>query len=611
MCGIIGYIGKRQAKKVLLDSLAKLEYRGYDSAGIAVLNKESHVVITKSIGKVANLEVMCTDADATEEIEDAGCGIGHTRWATHGGVTNTNAHPHQQGRIVLIHNGIIENFRELIVKFHLENQLVSETDTEVAAAIFNYYYEQTNNPEETIQKTIHELQGTFAFGILFADHKDCVYAIRNVSPIVVMHGEGESVLASDIMALAPFGNRYFVLPEYHILKMKKDTVSLMDLQGNMCEPDYLTIDWDVNQADKQGYPFFMEKEIMEQPDAMRRTILPRIKEGMIDLTADGIPDSLFEGMDHICVIGCGTAMHAGLVAKHLIQQGLKIPVDVIIASEFIYEEPLITDKTLVIAISQSGETIDTLAAVRLAAKYTKRVLAIVNVVGSTITRESNYVMYTNAGTEIAVASTKAYTVQLCALYLLFGKLATIKKCYNYAKQREFVLQICDIIKDVEKILQDKETIHRLTQKLAQAKDTFYIGRGLDHSLILEGSLKLKEVSYIHAEAYSAGELKHGTIALITEETPVIAVMTQKKVKAKTKSNAMEVRARGASVLLLVAGELEDEADWDTVYHLPEREDIFMTFSTSVTMQLIAYYTALDKGLDVDKPRNLAKVVTVE
>ncbi len=605
MCGIIGYIGKRQAKEVLLDGLERLEYRGYDSAGIALFD-EGQIVIQKSIGKVSNLITKCKEYKS-----DTGCGMGHTRWATHGGVTDQNAHPHKNGRVVLIHNGIIENYKELMVKYDVKDTLDSETDTEVAAAVINYYYDKTGDPVQAISKTIHELKGTFAFGILFTDRKESVYAIRNVSPIVVMHTGEESVLASDITALTPFGKRYFVLPEYHILEMQNDRILLFDLDYNLCEPEYMTIDWELNSVTKQGYPFFMEKEIMEQPEAMRNTILPRIKDGFIDLTEDGIQDSIFEGIDHICIIGCGTAMHAGLVAKQLIQQSLKIPVEVNIASEFVYEEPLITKNTLVIVISQSGETIDTLAALRLAAKYSDRILSIVNVKGSTLARESKYVMYTNAGTEIAVASTKAYTVQLCALYLLFAKIATIIGYYNYAKQQEFVASLCDIIKDVEVILQDKNNIHKLTQKIVSATDMFYIGRGLDHSLILEGTLKLKEVSYIHAEAYSAGELKHGTIALITEKTPVIAVMTQKKVRAKTMSNAIEVRARGAEVILLVAGELEDKEGWNQVYNLPERDDIFMTFSTSVVMQLIAYYTALDKGLDVDKPRNLAKVVTVE
>ncbi len=606
MCGIIGYIGKKRAKEVLLSSLERLEYRGYDSAGIALFDKDEQLVIQKTIGKVSSLITKCKELK-----NDTGCGMGHTRWATHGGVSNKNAHPHKNGRVVLIHNGIIENFKELIIKYELKGKLCSETDTEVAAAVMNYFYHKTEDPVQAIIKTIHELQGTFAFGIIFTDRKECVYAIRNVSPIVVTHTEGESVLASDITALAAFGNSYFVLPEYHVLEMHKDNIQLYDLNCNLCEPEYMTIDWEMNSVNKEGYPFFMEKEIMEQPGAMRNTIMPRIREGIIDLSADGVPDSLFEDIDHICVIGCGTAMHAGLVAKQLIQQSLKIPVDVNIASEFVYEEPLITRNTLVIAISQSGETIDTLAALRLAAKYSDRILSIVNVKGSTITRESKYVMYTNAGTEIAVASTKAYTVQLCVLYLLFAKLATINGYYNYAKQQEFVAALCDIISDVEGILQDKNTIHKLTQEIVSATDAFYIGRGLDHALILEGSLKLKEVSYIHAEAYSAGELKHGTIALITEKTPVIAVMTQKKVRAKTMSNAIEVRARGARVILIVAGELEDKTGWNQVYHLPERDDIFMTFSTSVVMQLIAYYAALDKGLDVDKPRNLAKVVTVE
>ena len=606
MCGIIGYTGSEDVREVLLDALELLEYRGYDSAGIALRDEESgKTEVRKCAGRVSDLRAIC----ASEKVVSQ-CGIGHTRWATHGGVNDCNAHPHQVGKVTLVHNGIIENYRELIADYDLADTLKSETDSEVVAALLNRFYE--GKPEEAIKKTVSKLKGTFALVILFEDQKDVIYSTRNVSPIVATICKEGAMLASDLTALCRFTNRYFVVPEYHILKLSADKLTLTDFDGNEVLPKYLTVDWELNSAGKNGYPFYMEKEIMEQPEAIENTIRNRIVGGMPDFTADGVPDTLFTECEHICIVACGTAMHAGLVAQALVKSILHMHIEVQMASEFMYSDPVIDEKTLVIAVSQSGETIDTLEAVKYAKNRGAKCLAIINVKGSSIARESDYVLYTNAGPEIAVASTKAYTTQLAVFYLIVARMAHSRGVFDDALTQSFVRELQRTPEVMKKVLERRRDIHVVAKKVLGAKDLFMIGRGLDYSILLEGSLKLKEVSYIHSEAYASGELKHGPIALITQDTPVVATVTQEKLMSKELSNIKEVKSRGADVVVFIkesiAGDLAKEYE---IFTLPDMRDEFMVLPASVALQLLAYYVSSDKGFDVDKPRNLAKVVTVE
>lgn len=606
MCGIIGYTGSEDVREVLLDALELLEYRGYDSAGIALRDEESgKTEVRKCAGRVSDLRAIC----ASEKVVSQ-CGIGHTRWATHGGVNDCNAHPHQVGKVTLVHNGIIENYRELIADYDLADTLKSETDSEVVAALLNRFYE--GKPEEAIKKTVSKLKGTFALVILFEDQKDVIYSTRNVSPIVATICKEGAMLASDLTALCRFTNRYFVVPEYHILKLSADKLTLTDFEGNEVLPKYLTVDWELNSAGKNGYPFYMEKEIMEQPEAIENTIRNRIVGGMPDFTADGVPDTLFTECEHICIVACGTAMHAGLVAQALVKSILHMHIEVQMASEFMYSDPVIDEKTLVIAVSQSGETIDTLEAVKYAKNRGAKCLAIINVKGSSIARESDYVLYTNAGPEIAVASTKAYTTQLAVFYLIVARMAHSRGVFDDAQTQSFVRELQRTPEVMKKVLERRRDIHVVAKKVLGARDLFMIGRGLDYSILLEGSLKLKEVSYIHSEAYASGELKHGPIALITQDTPVVATVTQEKLMSKELSNIKEVKSRGADVVVFIkesiAGDLAKEYE---IFTLPDMQDEFMVLPASVALQLLAYYVSSDKGFDVDKPRNLAKVVTVE
>ena len=606
MCGIIGYTGSEDVREVLLDALELLEYRGYDSAGIALRDEESgKTEVRKCAGRVSDLRAIC----ASEKVVSQ-CGIGHTRWATHGGVNDCNAHPHQVGKVTLVHNGIIENYRELIADYDLADTLKSETDSEVVAALLNRFYE--GKPEEAIKKTVSKLKGTFALVILFEDQKDVIYSTRNVSPIVATICKEGAMLASDLTALCRFTNRYFVVPEYHILKLSADKLTLTDFDGNEVLPKYLTVDWELKSAGKNGYPFYMEKEIMEQPEAIENTIRNRIVGGMPDFTADGVPDTLFTECEHICIVACGTAMHAGLVAQALVKSILHMHIEVQMASEFMYSDPVIDEKTLVIAVSQSGETIDTLEAVKYAKNRGAKCLAIINVKGSSIARESDYVLYTNAGPEIAVASTKAYTTQLAVFYLIVARMAHSRGVFDDAQTQSFVRELQRTPEVMKKVLERRRDIHVVAKKVLGAKDLFMIGRGLDYSILLEGSLKLKEVSYIHSEAYASGELKHGPIALITQDTPVVATVTQEKLMSKELSNIKEVKSRGADVVVFIkesiAGDLAKEYE---IFTLPDMRDEFMVLPASVALQLLAYYVSSDKGFDVDKPRNLAKVVTVE
>lgn len=604
MCGIIGFTGNEPAKDIIIGGLERLEYRGYDSAGLALLSNDQ-IQVRKRTGKVEELRKLCE-----AEKMPATCGIGHTRWATHGGVTDVNAHPHRVGKVVLIHNGIIENYRQIVTEYGLADQLVSETDSEVVAALLNKFYE--GDPVKAIKKTVKVLSGAFALCIMFQDIPDTIYAIRNVSPMVATSCERGSVIASDLTALIEFSKEYFVVPEYHILTLRKDGIDIEDLKGNKVTPQMLTVNWDITSAQKGGYPFFMLKEIYEQPDAIRNTIAPRINQELPDFTEDGIDDAIFKDCKRISIVACGTAMHAGMVGKHLIEKKLRIPVHVDCASEFRYKDPIINEETLTIVLSQSGETIDTLEALKLAKKRGSKVLSIVNVKGSTIARESDYVLYTHAGPEIAVASTKAYTVQVAAMYLIACRIGLVKGLITEHDAKRFMSKLTNASNIVEETLKCADDIKRVADHIKFATDTFYIGRGLDYTMSLEAALKLKEISYVHAEAYAAGELKHGTIALISENVPVIALATQEDVYAKVISNIREVKARGAYVVLVsMDEEVNDPSICDQHIRLPKMDSEFTSFATAVVLQLVAYYTSEAKGLDVDKPRNLAKSVTVE
>lgn len=605
MCGIIGYTGPLDAKKILLESLAQLEYRGYDSAGIALFDSYSKIHLLKTVGKVANLKKYCGDDQFTSH-----CGIGHTRWATHGGVTDVNAHPHRANRVTLIHNGIIENYHQLTMQFQLEDKLISQTDSEVAAWILDSFYD--GDPKAAINKLLDCLEGSYGFCIMFDDKPGEIYAVRNVSPLVAAYTHSGALIASDLTALIPFTKHYFVVPEHQIVKLTPYKVVVYGQNDERIEPEMLEVNWNLDAAMKNGFPHFMLKEIYEQPDALKNTILPRLNKELPDFTDDGIPDDLFRDCNRIHIIACGTAMHVGMVGRAIMEPLLRIPVMVSIASEFRYEQPLIDEKTLVIIISQSGETIDTLAALRLAQSYGSKTLAIVNVKGSTIARESDYVFYTHAGPEIAVASTKAYSVQLAALYMINCKLALVRGIYSKQEASVFLSDLLDAIPAMETMIEQKDSIKAMVTHLISQHDTFFIGRGLDYAFSLEGALKLKEISYIHAEAYAAGELKHGTIALIAQDIPVIAIATQNHVFAKTISNIREVKARGAFIILITKENAVVNGDLADIHlQIPNLDDRFTVFPIAVVLQLIAYYASLGKNLNVDQPRNLAKSVTVE
>lgn len=607
MCGIIGFTGYTEAKKVLIDGLTTLEYRGYDSAGIAFFEQGS-IKTVKTIGKVSSLVEKVAEDSSTA---GSTCGIGHTRWATHGGVTDTNAHPHTAGKVTLIHNGIIENYRELEIRLSEEGRTpISQTDTEIAALLLDSLY--TGDALLAIRQAVELIKGAYAFCILFSDQPEVIYSLRNSSPLVACHAKEGSIIASDMVALIDYSKDYFVVPEMHVVTLKKDKITLSDLNGNLVCPRMLHVNWDMTAAKKGGYPHFMLKEIHEQPDSLRNTILPRIQNALPDFTADNIPDSLFEGISRIIITACGTAMHAGLVGKVMLEKLLRLPVTVEIASEFRYQDPIIDAGTLVITISQSGETADTLAALKLARDYGAATLSIVNVKGSSISRESDYVLYTHAGPEIAVASTKAYTSQLSCLYLLAFRFAYATGRLDKDTCKKEMEHLLNVIPALEETLLQAETIEEISKQFTDKEDLFFIGRGLDYALSCEGSIKLKEISYIHSEAYAAGELKHGTLSLVTDGVPVIALATQQKVYSKMISNIREVRARNAFVVLItIKGQEAESSIYDYHITLPEVPDDYTPFLSAAVLQLLAYYTSLHRGLNVDQPRNLAKSVTVE
>lgn len=606
MCGIVGYVGARECADVLADGLKKLEYRGYDSAGIAVFEKNK-IVVEKSKGKLSDLINKMNDG-----IKPHGhCGIGHTRWATHGEPSDINSHPHGNKRVTIVHNGIIENYKQ--IKDFLIAQgygFESETDTETVAKLLDYYYD--GNPIETIGKVIDKVEGSYALGILFRDYPETIFAVRKDSPLIIGVGENENFIASDVPAILKYTKDYYLLEHNEIAEIKSDSIVVCTAEGDIIEKELLTADWNIDEAEKGGYEHFMLKEINEQPVSIKTTIAPRIQDGMPDLSESGLTTDMLKNFRKIYIVACGTAMHAGLVGKYVIEKLARVEVTVDIASEFRYRNPLIEKGDLVILISQSGETADTHAALKLAKKKGAATLSIVNVKGSTIARESDIVIYTHAGPEISVASTKAYSVQLSIMYLLAFELAFVKGAISEEECRNLTKQLCDIPEKLSEVLELKERCQFIASRLVNADSLLYIGRGLDYALSMEGSLKLKEISYIHSESYASGELKHGTISLVTDGMPVIAVATQSDLLEKTISNVKEVKSRGAKVTMICAEDVDIEKD--VVNHLvklPKMNDILMPMLAAVPMQYIAYYTAVLKGCDVDQPRNLAKSVTVE
>ena len=606
MCGIVGYVGDRDCADVLVDALSKLEYRGYDSAGIAVVEK-GVIKVEKCKGRLANL----VDKMAVDGKPQGHCGIGHTRWATHGEPSDINSHPHGNMSVSIVHNGIIENYKQ-IKDFLIEEgySFVSETDTETVAKLLDYYY--VDDPVDTIIKVLSEIKGSYALGIMFRDYPDTVFAVRKECPLIVGVGENENFLASDVPAIIKYTRDYYLLEANEIAVVKKDSVQIYDMHKEPVHKEINTADWDVDAAEKGGYEHFMLKEIHEQPAAVRDTVSPRIINGMPDLSQDGDDKQKLKDYRQIFIVACGTAMHAGMVGKYVIEKLARKPVIVDIASEFRYRDPIITKDDLMIVISQSGETADTMAVLRLAKEVGAATLAVVNVVGSSIAREADMVIYTHAGPEISVASTKAYMVQISVMYLLAFELAYANGTIDKERCMELTAQLGQMPDIIRETLELKDTCSFVASKLVNAESLLYIGRGLDYALSMEGSLKLKEISYIHSESYAAGELKHGTISLITEGMPVIAVATQKKLIEKTVSNIREVKARGAMVILICDNSIEvGEGVADYIIRLPQTDEQLMPMAAAAPLQLIAYYTSVLKGNDVDKPRNLAKSVTVE
>ena len=606
MCGIVGYVGKRSAQDVLLDGLEKLEYRGYDSAGVA-LALDGGIRVVKSKGRLTQLRQKL----AAQALAQSFCGIGHTRWATHGEPSDVNSHPHSTPRVSIVHNGIIENYgilkERLIAKGYT---FESETDTEVLVKLIDSCY--AGDPLRALQEALAKVRGSYALAVLFRDRPDTIFAVKRESPLIVGWGEGENFVASDIPALLKYTRRYSVLEEGDMAVCTAEGIRFYNEFAEPVQRPVLTADWDMEAAEKGVYPHFMLKEINEQPTAITATVSPRVEDGMPDLRIPQLTDEVLRGIGTVHLVGCGTAMHAGMVGKSAIETLARVPAEVDIASEFRYRDPILNPNDLVIIISQSGETSDTLAALKLAKSRGVPVLAIVNVVGSSIARAADYVLYTYAGPEIAVASTKAYMVQLCVLYLFALRLAYARGRLSEAETRRYTAQLLRAPEIIKARLADCDQIKYLASRYMNTQSCFFIGRGFDYSLSLEGSLKLKEISYVHSDAYAAGELKHGTISLITDGVPVIALATQKQVYEKTISNAKETRSRGARVLLFTTKDaVVPEGVADAVIRLDEYEDILMPLQLIVPLQLFAYYMAVLRGCDVDKPRNLAKSVTVE
>lgn len=608
MCGIVGYIGKAQAAPILLDGLAKLEYRGYDSAGISIYDGEN-IQTVKTKGKIKDLRELTHDgADLTGTV-----GIGHTRWATHGEPSDANSHPHVNASetIAVVHNGIIENYLELKKRLLAKGYIFqSETDTEVVTLLLDYYFD--GDLLKTLSKVMSRIEGSYALGIINKDNPDEIIAVKKDSPLIVGLSEEGNYIASDIPAVLKHTRKIYILEDGEIVKLTRDNVTFYNQDLDVVEKEVTEIQWDVSAAEKGGYQHFMMKEIHEQPKAVRDTIFPRIKEDDVFIHELRMTDEQIKDLKKIFIIACGSAYHAGVTGKYVIEELSRIPVEVDLASEFRYRNPILEDHTLAIIISQSGETADTLAAMREAKRHGVRTLAIVNVVGSSIAREADDVLYTWAGPEIAVATTKGYTSQLSALYLLALHFGKIREKISRNDYLEMIQELKSLPDKIEKMLQDKEKIQYLANQYIGLKDVFFLGRGIDYASALEASLKLKEISYVHSEAYAAGELKHGTISLIEDGTLVVALVTQEQLYGKIVSNIVEVKTRGAFVLAVTNEDNKDiEKNTDYVFYIPKTNKNFTGLMATIPMQLFAYYVAVAKGCDVDQPRNLAKSVTVE
>ncbi len=612
MCGIVGFCGNKQAAPILLDGLSKLEYRGYDSAGLAVRDGSTPVQVVKAKGRLKELYAKTNGGQSLVGT----CGIGHTRWATHGEPSETNAHPHvsTDGNVVAVHNGIIENYQELKEKLlHNGYTFYSETDTEVAVKLIDYYYKKyEHTPTEALSHAMVRIRGSYALAVMFKEYPGEIYVARKDSPMIIGVHDGECYVASDVPAILKYARNVYYIGNLEMARLADGKVNFYNLDGDEIEKQLTEIKWDAEAAEKAGFEHFMMKEIHEQPKAVRDTLNSVLVDGKLDMSSVGLSDEDIKQIDQICIVACGSAYHVGVAAQYVIEDLAKIPVRTELASEFRYRKPLLTKNELVIVVSQSGETADSLAALRLAKDKGIKTLGIVNVVGSSIAREAANVFYTLAGPEIAVATTKAYSTQLVAAYCLAIQFAKVRGTIDENKYDELLRELSQLPEKIQKIIEDKERIQWFAAKQVNAKDIFFIGRGLDYAVSLEGSLKMKEISYIHSEAYAAGELKHGTISLIENDTLVIGVLTQSELYEKTVSNMVECRSRGAYLMGLTSYgnyNIEDTADF-TVY-IPKTDEHFMTSLAVIPLQLMGYYVSIAKGLDVDKPRNLAKSVTVE
>ena len=612
MCGIVGYVGESQAAPLLLHGLSKLEYRGYDSAGIAVRNESTgDIQIIKAKGRLHALSEKTDDGHAVTGT----CGIGHTRWATHGEPSEVNAHPHctEDKSIVLVHNGIIENYQEIREKLLKAGYtFYSETDTEIATKLIDYYYKKTGTPLEALSRAMLRIRGSYAFGILFADYPGKVFAARKDSPLIIGKNETGHFIASDVPAILDSVRNVYYIDNLEIAELSREEVHFYDIDRNEIEKELVEIKWNEEAAEKGGYEHFMLKEIFEQPKAVRDTMNAYIKDGRIDFSSVGLDDEIIRDLERVYIVACGSAYHVGMAAKYVIESMSDISVEVDLGSEFRYRDPKLAKNSIVIIISQSGETADSIAALRLSKEKGVPVLGIVNVVGSSIARESDYVLYTYAGPEIAVATTKAYSTQLIAVYLLAVQAGHVQGVLTDEQYAAYLKELATLPDKIQKVLDDKERIQWFASKYSNTKDVFFIGRGLDYAICQEGSLKMKEVSYVHSEAYAAGELKHGTISLIEDGTLVVGVLTQSDLYEKTISNLVEVGSRGAYLMAVTTYgnySIEDTADF-TVY-VPKTDECFATTLAIIPLQLMGYYVSVARGLDVDKPRNLAKSVTVE
>nr|WP_295265901.1 glutamine--fructose-6-phosphate transaminase (isomerizing) [uncultured Blautia sp.] len=612
MCGIVGFTGDHQAAPILLDGLSKLEYRGYDSAGIAVRDGERDAAVIKAKGRLKGLSEKTNNGESVPGT----CGIGHTRWATHGEPSENNAHPHvsDDGNIVAVHNGIIENYQELKDKLTRKGYtFYSETDTEVAVKLIDYYYKKyEGTPVDAINHSMVRIRGSYAMAIMFKDYPEEIYVARKDSPMILGVEAGESYIASDVPAILKYTRNVYYIGNMEMARVRKGEITFYNLDGEEIEKKMKVIDWDAEAAEKAGFEHFMMKEIHEQPKVVQDTLNSVLKDGKIDLSEVGLSEEEIRDISQIYIIACGSAYHVGIAAQYVIEDMARIPVRVEFASEFRYRNPILDPHALAIVISQSGETADSLAALRLCKDHGIRTLAIVNVVGSSIAREADNVFYTLAGPEISVATTKAYSTQLIAAYVLAIQFAKVREQITEEQSAGYIEELKTLPDKIQRIIDDKERIQWFASKQANAHDTFFIGRGIDYAISMEGSLKMKEVSYIHSEAYAAGELKHGTISLIEDGTLVIGVLTQPELYEKTVSNMVECKSRGAYLMgLTIFGNynIEDTADF-TVY-IPKTDPHFATSLAVIPLQLLGYYVSVAKGLDVDKPRNLAKSVTVE